>query len=55
MAKFRTYVFLYLISFSGLLWSAFLSWIAGYFLEGVMMAGLIIMTNFIVIVMHFRR
>jgi len=55
MTKFRTYIFLYLISFSGLLWSVFLSWIAGYFLEGVMIAGLIVVTNLFVIVMHFRR
>ncbi|HUH78825.1 MAG TPA: hypothetical protein VLY83_02905 [Methanoregula sp.] len=54
MTRFRTYIFLYLISFSGLLWCAFLSWYAGYFLEGVMMAGLIIVTNLIVIMMHFR-
>ena len=55
MTKFRTYVFLWLITFAGLLWCAFLSWFAGYFLEGAMMSGLIIGTNLIVIVMHFRR
>ena len=55
MTKFRTLVFLYLITFSGLLFSVFLSWMAGYFLEGAMMAGLIIVTNLVVIVMHFRR
>jgi hypothetical protein len=53
--KFRTLVFLYLISFTGLLWSVFMSWMGGYFLEGVMMAGLIIATNLIVIVMYYRR
>jgi hypothetical protein len=55
MSKFRTFVFLYLITFAGLLWSVFLAWMAGYFLEGAMMAGLIIVTNLIAMVMHFRR
>lgn len=54
MSKFRTLVFLYLITFAGLLWSVFLAWIAGYFLEGAMMAGLIIVTNLISMVMYFR-
>ena len=55
MSKFRTLVFLYLITFPGLLWSVFLAWIAGYFLEGAMMAGLIIVTNLISMVMYFRK
>ena len=55
MTKFRTYIFLYLISLSGLLWSTFLAWYAGYFLEGVMISGLIVVTNLFVIMMHFRR
>jgi hypothetical protein len=55
MIQFRTLVFLYLISFAGLLWALFLSWVAGYFLEGVMMAGLIFVTNLIVMISYFRR
>lgn len=55
MTKFRTLVFLYLISFAGLLWAVFLSWLAGYFLEGAMMAGLILVTNVIVLISYFRR
>ena len=55
MAKFRTLVFLYLISFAGLLWAVFLSWVAGYFLEGVMMAGLILVTNLFAMISYFRR
>ena len=54
MSKFRTLVFLYLISFAGLLWAIFLSWLAGYFLEGAMMAGLIIITNLVVMISYFR-
>jgi hypothetical protein len=54
MSRFRSFVFLYLISFTGLLWAVFLSWYAGYFLEGVMMGGLIGGTNLIVIIMHLR-
>ena len=55
MTKFRTYIFLYLITFTGLLWAVFLSWYAGYLLEGLMMAGLILVTNLFVIIIHFRR
>ena len=55
MSKFRSLVLLTLISFAGLLWAVFLSWMAGYFLEGAMMAGLIGITNIIVIILQIRR
>jgi len=47
-------VFLWLISLTGILWVTFLSWYAGYFLEGMMIAGLIIVTNLIVLEFHSR-
>jgi len=54
MTRFRTLIFLYLISLTGLLWAVFLSWYAGYLLEGAMIAGLIVVTNLIVIAYHLR-
>ena len=54
MVHFRQMVFLWLISLTGILWVGFLAWVAGYFLEGVMIAGLIIFTNLIVIAFHSR-
>ncbi len=54
MANFRTMVFLWLISLTGILWVSFLSWFAGCFLEGIMMAGLIVATNLMVLVFHSR-
>ena len=55
MTKFRTLVFLYLISLTGFLWSVFIAWYAGYFLEGAMMVGLIVLTNMVIAVTHYHR
>ncbi len=54
MTRFRTFVFLFLISFAGLLWSVFLSLAAGDFRLGAMIAGVIIFTNLVVILNHLK-
>jgi hypothetical protein len=54
MTRFRTFVFLFLISFAGILWSAYISLITGNFQMGAMIAGIIIFTNVFVILNHFR-
>jgi hypothetical protein len=55
MSKFRSLIFLFLISLAGLLWVTFLMMYAGWFLEGMLILLLIGGTNVMIIPLRLYR
>jgi len=54
MMNFRQLVFFYLITLAGLLWAVFLLMDSDWLFPALAMAGLIIATNIIVLVLWFK-